>query len=58
MDIGQAILDAIAAETTVINSVIAYIQNTGTINETDRVRILEEINANRQKLQEAIEQNT
>lgn len=61
MGIGQDILDAVAAETTVISSVIAYIQqliNSSVITSEQGAAILENINSNRAALEAAIVSNT
>jgi hypothetical protein len=61
MAIAQQILDAVTAETTKLDSFLALIQgliNDNTIPAEVGVQILEAINSNRVKLEEAIEANT
>jgi hypothetical protein len=60
VQLGQNILDAIAAETTIVNSVIAYIQGllaNNVISTDEATQILEHINENRTALEAAIAAN-
>lgn len=57
MALGQDILDAVAAETTAVDSVIAYIQGlvkNGTVTPEQGKAILDNLAANKAKLEKAL----
>lgn len=61
MALGQDIIDAVTAETTVIDSFIALVQGwiaAGTVTAAEGARILADINNNKTKLETAILANT